>query len=78
MHFRCEIVGAYWQEESGEWLVKIEQTNQDGTTKDIEERCNLLLYGSGILNNYKWPKIEGIEEIQGQSTLSGLDQPHFR
>ena len=48
MRFDSEVVGCYWQEDEGEWLVKIRQKGQDGTIKDIEERCDLLLYGSGV------------------------------
>lgn len=66
MHFNSEIVGAYWQDDTGEWLVKIKQTQPDGNEKIVDEKCHLLLYGSGILNNYKWPNIEGMENFKGK------------
>lgn len=66
MHFNSEIVGAYWQDDTGEWLVKIKQTQPDGSEKTLEEKCHLLLYGTGILNNYKWPNIEGMKNFKGK------------
>jgi hydroxyversicolorone monooxygenase len=66
MTFNTEIVGAYWQQETGEWLVKMKQTQSDGQTKLFDERCHMLLYGTGILNNFKWPNIEGMEKFKGK------------
>ena len=66
MNFQSEVIGAYWQQETGEWLIKIKQTQADGSTKLFDERCHLLLYGAGALNNYKWPDIEGIEKFKGR------------
>jgi cation diffusion facilitator CzcD-associated flavoprotein CzcO len=69
MTFNTEVVGCYWQEEEGEWLVKMKQKTADGGTKDIEERCHMLLHGTGILNNFKWPDIEGMEKFKGKVCL---------
>ena len=66
MTFNTEVVGCYWQEEKGEWLVKLRQTAEDGSTKESEDTCNVLLHGTGILNNFKWPDIEGIEKFKGK------------
>ncbi|KAK5944688.1 hypothetical protein PMZ80_001888 [Knufia obscura] len=66
MHFNHEIVGCYWQQDTGEWLVKIKETKSDGTTRLFDDRCHVLLHGTGILNNYKWPSIEGIEKFKGR------------
>ena len=66
MHFNNEIVGCYWQQDTGEWLVKIKETKPDGTTRLFDDRCHVLLHGTGILNNFKWPKIEGMEKFKGR------------
>jgi hydroxyversicolorone monooxygenase len=66
MHFNTEVIGCYWQQDTGEWLVKLKETRSDGTTKLFDERCHLLLHGTGILNNFKWPKIEGMEKFKGK------------
>ncbi|KAL6242616.1 hypothetical protein RBB50_010262 [Rhinocladiella similis] len=66
MTFKSEVIGCYWQQETGEWLVKLKQTNADGTTRLFEDRCHVLLHGTGILNNFKWPNIEGMEKFKGR------------
>jgi hydroxyversicolorone monooxygenase len=63
MHFRHEVIGCYWQEDSNEWLVKLRVTNPDGSVaREFEDRCHVLLDGTGILNNFKWPNIEGLRD----------------
>jgi cation diffusion facilitator CzcD-associated flavoprotein CzcO len=66
MTFNTEVIGCYWQQEKGEWLVKLSQTAPDGSIKQFDDTCNLLLYGTGILNNYKWPEIEGMDKFKGR------------
>lgn len=66
MRFQHEIVGCYWQQDTGEWLVKIKETRSDGTTRLFDDRCHFLLHGTGILNNFKWPNIEGMEKFKGR------------
>lgn len=68
MHFNTEVVGCYWQQDTGEWLVKIKETSPEGITRLFEDRCHVLLHGTGILNNFKWPSIEGIEKFKGRIT----------
>ncbi|CAK7217039.1 hypothetical protein SCUCBS95973_003016 [Sporothrix curviconia] len=66
MHFNCKIVGAYWQDETGEWLVKIEETLPNGTKRLFEDRCHMFLHGTGALNNYKWPSLKGMDKFKGK------------
>lgn len=69
MTFNTEVVGAYWQEDAGEWLIKLKET-KGGQTRLFDERCHLLLHGTGILNNFKWPNIEGMETFKGKVSLN--------
>lgn len=66
MTFRTEVIGCYWNQDKGEWLVKLKETKVDGSTRLFEDTCHLLLHGTGILNNFKWPKIEGMEKFKGK------------
>jgi hydroxyversicolorone monooxygenase len=66
MHFSTEVIGCYWQQDTGEWLVKLKETKADGTTRLFEDRCHMLFHGTGILNNFKWPKIEGMDKFKGK------------
>ncbi|KAJ5964122.1 uncharacterized protein N7479_003998 [Penicillium vulpinum] len=55
------VVGANWNEEEGLWHVKIR--TPEGT--EIEDTCNILVNGGGVLNNWKWPDIEGLHSFKG-------------
>jgi len=56
MTFNTEVVRAEWQDETGKWKVTLRQKSESGDEKTFNEECDLLLYATGILNNYKWPK----------------------
>ncbi|PMD27582.1 flavin-binding monooxygenase-like protein [Hyaloscypha hepaticicola] len=66
MKFNTEIIGCYWNEDSGQWTVKLRQHNPGSSPKEFEEKCDLLLHATGILNNFKWPEIEGLEKFKGK------------
>ena len=66
MTFNTEAVKSEWQEDIGKWRVKLRQTNSNGETKEFEEECDLLVYATGILNNFQWPNIPGIEKFKGR------------
>lgn len=51
------IVGAWWQEEAQEWLVKIQRG--DNPEDVFEDRCNVLVNASGVLK-YAPPKFIGM------------------
>ncbi|QSZ36642.1 hypothetical protein DSL72_006523 [Monilinia vaccinii-corymbosi] len=65
MNFNTEIVGCFWDEESGKWTVKVKQTSESGE-KIFEETCDVLLHAAGLLSNFKWPDIKGIEKFKGK------------
>lgn len=66
MTFNTEVVRAEWQDDSGKWKVSLRQKSQSGEEKEFDEECDLLLYATGILNNYKWPAIKGINSFKGR------------
>ncbi|KAG8157087.1 hypothetical protein KVR01_013077 [Diaporthe batatas] len=55
-----EVVGASWEEHTSTWVVKIK--NADGV---FEQRCDFLINAAGILNNWKWPAIPGLQSYKG-------------
>jgi cation diffusion facilitator CzcD-associated flavoprotein CzcO len=69
MNFNTKIVEARWNEDKGKWVVKVERTKPDGSKEQFEDEGDLLLYGTGILNDFKWPNIEGIEKFKGASKI---------
>ena len=46
--------------------MKIAQTLPDGSVREIEDRGNIILYGTGLLNNFKLPDIEGLDNFAGR------------
>jgi len=51
MNFSTEVIGCWWNEEKGEWTVKLRETKPGQEPREFEEHCHLLLHGTGILNN---------------------------
>ncbi|CZT08171.1 hypothetical protein WAI453_002217 [Rhynchosporium graminicola] len=60
--FNTAVEKAVWQEEEGVW--KITLVSSDGTR--FEDTCEILVNGSGILNEWKYPDIPGIENFKGK------------
>jgi cation diffusion facilitator CzcD-associated flavoprotein CzcO len=66
MTFNTEVIRAEWKDDVGKWRVTLRQTTASGEEKKFEEECDLLLYATGLLNNYKWPGIIGINSFKGR------------
>ncbi|KAJ4321385.1 hypothetical protein N0V94_002922 [Neodidymelliopsis sp. IMI 364377] len=66
MTFNTEVVRSEWQDDIGKWKVSLRQKSPNGESKEWDEECDLLLYATGILNNYKWPQIKGMESFKGR------------
>ncbi|KAG5655129.1 hypothetical protein KAF25_001902 [Fusarium avenaceum] len=62
---KCEhqIVGAQWNEHKGTWDLKV-LNNRTG--EEFDDFCHFLLDSSGILNNWKWPDIPGLQSFGGE------------
>jgi cation diffusion facilitator CzcD-associated flavoprotein CzcO len=67
MTFNTQVVESRWDEDRGKWTVKIRKmTPGSDVVEEFEDECDLLLYATGILNDFKWPNIEGIETFKGK------------
>lgn len=67
MTFNTEVVEAKWHDDVGKWKVKLRQTQHaGGEAREFEDEGDILLYATGILNDFKWPKIEGIGKFKGR------------
>lgn len=60
MTFNTEVIGCYWDDDAGEWLVKLRQILPGHEPREIEDRCHILLPATGPLNNYQWPDTPGL------------------
>ena len=61
MTFHTEVISCTWQDDTGEWLVRLRQEEPGHEPYEFEEHCHLLLHATGVLNNYKWPDIPGLK-----------------
>lgn len=57
-----QVSDAVWNEDSGRWNITIKDTK---TGETFHDSCDILINGSGILNNWQWPGIEGLDTFQG-------------
>ncbi|KAI0170094.1 hypothetical protein BJ166DRAFT_608187 [Pestalotiopsis sp. NC0098] len=62
MKLNTKVVEARWDEEKGIWDLTLEDQVSKDTWKDW---CHCLVNGTGILNNWKWPDIEGLHDFAG-------------
>jgi cation diffusion facilitator CzcD-associated flavoprotein CzcO len=63
--FEHKCLGGIWDEDRGKWIVDIQ--GQNGTFKD---ECDVLVSATGILNNWKWPDIPGLDTFKGMKMHS--------
>jgi hydroxyversicolorone monooxygenase len=62
MTFNTEVVGCWWDDSKGQWKVKLRKSVPGQVPTEFEDHCDLLLHGTGILNNFKWPDIPGLKD----------------
>ncbi|KAE8343375.1 hypothetical protein BDV24DRAFT_31997 [Aspergillus arachidicola] len=67
MVFHTEVVGCYWNEDRGEWTVRLRQHVGGSEPRDFEDHCHVLVHASGVFNNPQWPQIPGLHDrFQGR------------
>jgi cation diffusion facilitator CzcD-associated flavoprotein CzcO len=71
MKLQHKVVSASWDSEKGEWAVEVEAA--DGTR--FRDTCDFLVNGTGLLNAWKWPKINGLESFRGTLAHSANYDP---
>ncbi|ORY06899.1 hypothetical protein BCR34DRAFT_489804 [Clohesyomyces aquaticus] len=57
-----QVVGAYWNKEKSGYDVHIKNLQ---TNETIIDHCDILVNAGGILNNWQWPAIPGIDKYKG-------------
>jgi cation diffusion facilitator CzcD-associated flavoprotein CzcO len=57
------VVGAFWNENEKKWHVKIQRGENPEDVFD--DKCDVFINASGVLNNWKWPAIKGLDTFQG-------------
>ncbi|KIW87177.1 uncharacterized protein Z519_12288 [Cladophialophora bantiana CBS 173.52] len=60
-----EVIKAEWDETRGVWDVTVKEKFTGNTFIDSAE---IFINNGGLLNNWRWPQIEGLHEFKGQLT----------
>ncbi|KAI5357657.1 Putative flavin monooxygenase, FAD/NAD(P)-binding domain superfamily [Septoria linicola] len=55
------VTSATWSEDKGKWQLEIERGGES-----IRDEFDVLINGSGFLNNWKWPDIPELESFRGE------------
>ncbi|KAK3679181.1 hypothetical protein LTR78_000742 [Recurvomyces mirabilis] len=62
MKLNSKVVECKWNEDKGIWEITIEDQNTKETWNDW---AHVVVNGTGILNNWQWPSIEGLHDFAG-------------
>ena len=65
MTFGARVVHCRWDHELGQWIVRYETGGSQGV-QTFEERCDILLHSTGVLNKFAWPQVEGLDRFKGK------------
>ena len=57
------VVGAWWEDERGEWRVAVEDLE---AKTQFMKTCDIFINAGGYLNNWSFPKIPGLDQYQGK------------
>ncbi|KAJ5242026.1 uncharacterized protein N7469_000353 [Penicillium citrinum] len=60
---RQEVTSATWDEKSSKWKLEIQDLETGSTYSD---EGNIVIQGTGSLNNWKWPQIPGLHDFKGK------------
>ncbi|KAL4808131.1 hypothetical protein BDV18DRAFT_158247 [Aspergillus unguis] len=72
IHFETKVVSSIWDEDKGKWRLKVQRGNQV-----LEDEADVLLNGSGILNNSTLPNIEGLDTFRGKLLHTAKWDPSY-
>lgn len=67
-----KIVDARWDEEACKWVIQIEDQSSHAVRR---EECDIFVNAGGILNDWKWPDIPGLDAFQGKLVHSAAWDP---
>jgi len=68
MTFHTEVVRAEWNDEKGKWKITLKQSipGSSEPPREFEDECDVMFYATGILNNFKWPNLPGLDKFKGK------------
>lgn len=57
-----QVAGAIWNKQRGGYDVQVKDLESGQTVND---HCDILINAGGILNNWQWPAIPGLDKYKG-------------
>ncbi|KAK5170357.1 uncharacterized protein LTR77_004944 [Saxophila tyrrhenica] len=58
-----KIERAEWNNEKGKWMLQVRDMEKDTV---FEDEAEFYINAGGVLNNFKWPKVKGLDRFQGK------------
>ena len=74
MRFQQKCIGARWDEATNKWYVQLKDLS---TGMEYQDSSDVLVTGEGVLNEWKWPDIEGIQSFKGNLLHSANWDPQI-
>ncbi|KAI9155624.1 FAD-binding monooxygenase moxY [Paramyrothecium foliicola] len=65
VQFNSRVKSTVWDDAKGKWILEIEQGGSI-----IRDEADVLINGSGILNKWRWPSIQGLDAFKGTKVHS--------
>ena len=65
IRFQHKCVKAHWDESRSKWMVELQRLGSEEPLTVFDE-ADVLITGTGLLNEWKWPSIEGLHQFQGR------------
>ena len=62
MKLSTKVISCQWNKEAGIWNITLKNTK---TNEEWHDWAHSVVNGTGILNNWKWPEIEGLHDFEG-------------
>ena len=77
IHHYHKLTSAIWNDEEGLWDLELEVSLPDSQPSLFKRQCNVLLNAGGLLNNWKWPSIPGLNSYKGHLCHSAQWNSNF-
>ncbi|KAJ9631215.1 hypothetical protein H2204_008300 [Knufia peltigerae] len=74
MKFSHRCIEARWNEETSKWHVKFQKV---GSNEIVEDISDVFMTGTGVLNEWKWPDIKGLQDFKGTLMHSADWDPSY-
>lgn len=74
LNHKC--IQATWNESRAKWTVRLQRLDVDPPVI-IEDESDVLITGTGLLNEWKWPSIRGLQNFTGEILHTANWQDNF-